>query len=158
MNKKIFLAVSLAAIFLVIAGIFAGIAHAETIPTGGIYVKVINEDGKVIQNATVELISNSSQIIATGETNKTGEILFSGSMANFTGIIKITADGYKDKSIDITYNNTKAYAYTAILQSTGYINKAKNIYEQHKMAVIAGGAVIFFILLLLVIGRKRIRW
>ena len=158
MREKLILAGFLAVMFLVIAGIFAGIAHAAELTPGTIHISIQNKDGKAIENATVKIINNSSQILGEYKTNKSGEVDISG-LSNFTGVIQITADGYKEKDINITYNNTKSYSYEITLEYDSLTAHAKSIYEEHKTAVIAGGAVIFFIIVLLVLGKsKRIRW
>jgi len=98
--------------------------------------------------------------LKAGLTNAKGvAILTIGT--NFTGIIKVTADDYKTAQVNITFNNTKSYAYTFILKkdTSDYVDKAKDFYNEHKTAVIAGGAIIFLLLILAVMGSsKKIRW
>ena len=163
MNKKIMMAGFLAAMFLVIAGI----AHGQTI-TGEakkIYVDVyvVDEKGNPVPNATVQVLNNLSAVVSSEMTNKNGEALIVLTTNITQGAIKVSADNFESKTINnitLSYNATNAVyqSYLVTLQGHGYMDKAKNIYEQHKMAVIAGGAVIFFILLLLVIGKKGNRW
>ena len=159
MMKKMVLAGFLAAVFVIMAVIVSGAAHGAEVQTGQIYVKVLNSQGQAVENASVELIKNTSQTIASGTTNKTGVVIFSGNIANFTGIMKISADGYKTQEINITYNNTKAYTYNVVLHYASYKDAAKGIYESHKLAVVAGGAVVILIIALIVMSvKKKVRW
>ena len=135
---------------------------AKVINPGQVYIKVIDENGDPVENATVEAITNTSQIVKSSLTDKNGEVILDMSTSsNFTGIIKVTKDGYKDAQVNITFNNDKSYAYTFTLEksSNNYIDKAKDIYEEHKTAVIAGGAIIILLLLFVVLGGgKKIKW
>ncbi|GEM_PF-5438004 len=166
--KKVMLAGFLAAMFLVIAGIFAGMAHAQSI-TGEakkIYVDVyvVDSKGNPVPNATVQVLNNLSAVVTSQMTDKNGEVLIVLTSNLTHGAIKVTADGYEGQTISnitLKYNSTApVYAsYLVSLDGNGYIDKAKNIYDEHRTAVIAGGVVIFFLLVLLVLGKgKRIRW
>ncbi len=167
-DVKAMLAGFLAVMFLVIAGIFAGLAHGQSV-TGEakkIYVDVyvVDEKGNPVPNATVQVLNNLSAVVATDTTNKNGEVLIVLTTNLTGGMIKVTADGYKSKSIQnitLKYNGTApVYAsYLVTLEGNGYMDKAKDIYEEHKVAVVAGGVIIFLLLILLVIGKgKRLRW
>jgi len=160
-NKLIGMAVFVIALILAMAwAVTAQAEDATQLSPGQVYVKVIDEDGNAVANATVQAITNTSQIAVTGLTNAKGvAILTIGT--NFTGIIKVTADDYKTAQVNITFNNTKSYAYTFILKkdTSDYVDKAKDFYNEHKTAVIAGGAIIFLLLILAVMGSsKKIRW
>lgn len=168
MNKKILMAGFLAALFLIIAGIFAGVAHGQTV-TGEakkIYldVYVVDEKGNPIPNATVQVLNNFSAVVTSQLTNDKGEVLIVLTTNITGGAIKVSADNYDAKTINnvtLSYNATSpVYAsYLVTLGGNGYMDKAKSIYDEHKTAVIAGGAVIFFVIVLLVLGKgKRIRW
>ena len=161
-NKLIGMAVFVIALILSIAwAVTAAGANAE-VEAGKVAVFVIDEKGNAVENATVQLISNTSQIVKSGITDKDGKVVFDmGTTANFTGIVKVTADGYKAAQENITYNNTKGYSYLIQLKkdTSGYIDKAKDIYNEHKTAVLVGGAVIILLLVLAVMGNsKKIRW
>ena len=171
MEKKVLMAGFLAALFLIIAGIFAGVTHAQTL-TGEakkIYVDVyvVDEKGNPVPNATVQVLTNMSAVVSSQTTNSEGEaiIILTTNLTN--GAIKVFADNYGAKTIDnvnLSYNATSpVYAsYLVTLGGNGYVDKARNIYEEHKTAVIAGGAVIFFVIILIAIGTKnkgsRKRW
>ncbi|NPA75271.1 MAG: carboxypeptidase regulatory-like domain-containing protein [Euryarchaeota archaeon] len=166
--KKALMAGFLIAMFLVIAGVFAGLAHGQTF-TGEakkIYVDVyvVDENGNAVQNATVQILNNLSAVVSTGQTNSDGEALFILTTNLTGGEIKISADGYDTQTIQnvtLKYNSTAAVfaSYSVTLHGHGYVEKAKSLYDAHKTAIIAGGVVIFFVLILLVIGKgKRVRW
>ena len=163
-GKLIGLAIFVIALVLGMAVMVSVAVHGEnsTVAPGKVVVFVYDEHGNAVQNATVQAITNTSQIVKSAITDKNGMVILDMSTsANFTGIIKVTADGYKDAQENITFNNTQGYAYTfhLIKDSNNYIDKAKNFYDEHKTAVIAGGAVIFLLIILMVMGgSKKIKW
>ncbi len=168
MNKKILMAGFLAALFLIIAGIFAGVAHGQTV-TGEakkIYVDVyvVDEKGNPVPNATVQVLNNLSAVVTSQLTNEKGEVLIVLTTNLTGGAIKVSADGFESytiQNVTLKYNTTSpVYAsYLVTLQGNGYVDKARNIYEEHKTAVIAGGAVIFFVVVVIAMAKgKRIRW
>ena len=167
MNKKVMMAGFLAALFLIISGIFAGMAHGQTI-TGEakkIYVDVyvVDEKGNPIPNATVQVLNNFSAVVSSDTTNTKGEALFVLTTNLTGGAIKVSADNYQSKTIEnitLKYNNTNAvYAsYLVTLEGNGYTEKVKNFYDEHQTAVIAGGAVIFFVIIILAATNKKKRW
>ena len=162
-GKMIGLAVFVIALILSMAwAISAAGADTQSLNPGQVYVKVLDEHGNAVVNATVQAITNTSQIAASALTDKNGvAILDMSSNTNFTGIIKVTKDGYKDAQVNITFNNTKSYAYTFTLEksSSDYVDKAKDFYSEHKTGVIVGGAIIILLLIFVAMGgSKKIKW
>ncbi len=165
MRKKLMMAGFLAAILLAMAGIIS-FASAENVGVQKGYVAVVvyDEHGNPLPNATVQILNNASQIVKTGVTGNDGRIIFNmNGVSNFTGVIKVTAKGYKVAEDNITYDTTanEGYSYVFHLEknSSGYVDKAKDIYAQHKIAVIIGGGIVLLLALLMVFGRgKKVRW
>ncbi len=165
MEGKI-LAMAILVIGLILGMTFAVVsvhgADVQSLQPGEVYVKVLDEHGNPVENATVQAITNTSQIVKSGLTDKNGVVILNmNTSANFTGIIKVSKDGYESAQANITFTKTKTYAYTFTIEksSSKYVDKAKDIYNNHKTAILAGGAIVILLLLFVAMGgSKKLKW
>ncbi len=165
MEGKI-LAMAILVIGLILGMTFAVVsvhgADVQSLQPGEVYVKVLDENGNPVENATVQAITNTSQIVKSGLTDKNGVVILNmNTSANFTGIIKVTKNGYESAQANITFTKTKTYAYTFTIEkgSSKYVDKAKDIYNNHKTAILAGGAIVILLLLFVAMGgSKKLKW
>ena len=119
--------------------------------------------GNSIPNATVSIEKSNLTYL----TDKAGDVtIYLGSGGNFT--VKVSKNEYQTvvKNITVAENSTVTLTITLIRNSTETndgntdpIDEAKDIYEEHKTAILVGGAIIFLLLILAVMGSsKKIRW